>query len=137
VRNFDTTRIATIVLMIILSLVVIFHLLVLLQVVPFEVVWGGRLQDPAQMLLFETISIAVNLIMLGVVAIKAGILKVKVKQTIIKIALWTMCGVFLLNTVGNLFSNNEMEKLIFTPITLLLSLFTLRLAVSKKQQEVN
>jgi hypothetical protein len=40
-----------------------------------------------------------------------------------------MFVLFAINTVGNIFSNNELERLIFTPLTLLLAVFSLRLAI--------
>jgi hypothetical protein len=118
----------------ILSLVVVFHFLVLLGIIPFEIVWGGRLKDRSQMPVFETVSILLNLVMLTIVGIKAGLLKVNVNRMIINIALWLMFGLFLLNTIGNLFSNNEFEKMVFTPLTLILSIFSLRTAISKDKK---
>ena len=135
-HNFDTKRIAANGILLVLSLMVLFHVLVMVQVIPYGMVWGGRLENSSQMLLFEAISIAVNLLMLGAVAISAGMIKVKINRGLLKAALWTMFAVFLLNTIGNLLSNNETEKLIFTPLTLLLSLFSLRLAISKEQAPV-
>ena len=135
-HKFDTKRIAANGILLVLSLMVLFHVLVMFQVIPYGMVWGGRLKDSSQMLLFEAISIAVNLLMLGAVAISAGMIKVKINRGLLKAALWTMFAVFLLNTIGNLLSNNETEKLIFTPLTLLLSLFSLRLAISKEQAPV-
>ena len=135
-HKFDTKRIAANGILLVLSLMVLFHVLVMVQVIPYGMVWGGRLENSSQMLLFEAISIAVNLLMLGAVAISAGMVKVKINRGLLKAALWTMFAVFLLNTIGNLLSNNETEKLIFTPLTLLLSLFSLRLAISKEQAPV-
>ena len=135
-HKLDTKRIAAQGILLVLSLMVLFHVLVMFQVIPYGMVWGGRLKDSSQMLLFEAISIAVNLLMLGAVAISAGMVKVKINRTILKAALWTMFAVFLLNTIGNLLSNNETEKLIFTPITLLLALFSLRLALDKQVEAV-
>ena len=132
-HKLDTKRIAAQGILLVLSLMVLFHVLVMVQVIPYGMVWGGRLENSSQMLLFEAISIAVNLLMLGAVAISAGMIKVKINRGLLKAALWTMFAVFLLNTIGNLLSNNETEKLIFTPLTLLLSLFSLRLAMSKEQ----
>ncbi|WP_224995524.1 hypothetical protein [Cesiribacter sp. SM1] len=129
-----TRQIATSGILIILSLIVVFHLLVMLGIIPFEIVWGGRLKDASQMLVFEAVSVVLNLLMLAVVGTHAGILKVKLNRMVIKTALWAMFLLFLLNTVGNLFSNNELEKMLFTPLTLLLSLFSLRLALSKEEK---
>ena len=130
-KNFLSERVAFYGLLLILSLIVGFHLLVMIGIIPFAIVWGGRLQNHSQMLQFETVSILLNLIMLAVVAVKGGILKVNVKPIILKVALWLMAALFALNTIGNLFSNNELEKLIFTPLTFLLALFCFRLAMSK------
>jgi hypothetical protein len=117
-----------------MSIMVVFHFLILTSVIPFEIVWGGRLKNHSQMLSFETISIATNLLLLAVVSIYAGIIKVKINQGIIAGAFWLMFGLFSSNTLGNLLSNNQLEKILFTPVTLLLALFSLRLAVEGKQK---
>lgn len=112
----------------ILSLVVLFHLLVLLAVIPYNIVWGGRLKNKTELLQFELISIGINLAMLLVVLIKARILKIALHPKLLTLALWLMVALFTLNTLGNLLSVNAMEKIIFTPLTLILALLCLRLA---------
>ena len=112
----------------ILSLVVLFHLLVLLAVIPYNIVWGGRLKNKAELFQFELISIGINLAMLLVVLIKARIVKVALHPKLLTLALWLMVALFTLNTLGNLLSVNAMEKIIFTPLTLILALLCLRLA---------
>jgi hypothetical protein len=42
-----------------------------------------------------------------------------------------MAGLFFLNTIGNLLSNNQLEKILFTPLTTILFVFSLRLAIDK------
>ncbi len=125
----DTKQIASRGLLLILSLVILFHLLVIAGVIPFQVVWGGRLKDTSQMLVFESVSILLNLLMLTVVSIQAGLVKVTLNQRILKIAFWLMGILFFLNTIGNLASLNQLERLVFTPLTFLLALFSLRLAL--------
>jgi hypothetical protein len=131
VKKLISERVAANGLLVLLSLVVGFHLLVLTGVIPYQIVWGGRLNTQEQMLRFEVVSVLLNLLMLAVVGVKAGVLKWAIPPVIIKVGLWVMGGLFLANTVGNLFSTNEFEKLAFTPLTLLLALFSLRLAMSK------
>lgn len=80
---------------------------------------------------FELASIFINLVMLGIVCLKSGLLKAPVSPFFIRASLWAMAGLFLVNTLGNLASVNTFEKMVFTPMTLLLSLFSLRLALSK------
>ncbi|AKD02433.1 hypothetical protein POKO110462_10430 [Pontibacter korlensis] len=132
-----TKSIATSGIIVILSCIVLFHVLVMLGIIPFGIVWGGRLKSSSQMLMFEITSIIINLTMLTVVGVHAGVLNVRVNRKVVKSALWVMFALFLLNTVGNLFSNNETEKLIFTPLTILLSLFCLRLAVSRDAESAH
>lgn len=126
-KNIITARFASSALLIIFSMVILFHVLVLAGVIPFDMVWGGRLKSKDQMIPFEITSLILNVLMLAVVAIHSGYLKVSINPMIIKAALWFMFVLFLLNTLGNLFSSNELEKMVFTPLTILLSVFSLRL----------
>ena len=79
---------------------------------------------------FEGISITLNVLMLAIVAIYAGFLKIKLHQNILKIAFWGMFVLFVFNTIANLFALNNLETIIFTPLTALLALFSLRLALT-------
>ena len=138
--NYISPRIATNGLLIIFSLVIFFHLLVLFGIIPFDMVWGGRLKDIDEMRRFEGVSIALNVLMLAIVAIYAGFLKLKLHQSILKITFWGMFVLFLFNTIGNLLALNNLETIIFTPLTAVLSLFSLRLALANqlpKQQKPN
>jgi hypothetical protein len=119
-------------LMIILSLVVMFHLLIVVRAIPFSIVWGGRLENTSQMYLLEAVSIIINLVMLGIVAIHGGFLKLSIKQVIVQMALWLMFVLFLLNTVGNYSSQNQFERAVFTPLTLLLSILCLTQVLTKR-----
>ena len=69
--------------------------------------------------------------MLVTVLIRSGYLNVQFNKKIITVALWIMAGLFLLNTIGNLVSTNAIEKIIFTPLTILLSIFSWRLTSRK------
>ena len=115
----------------ILSAIIIFHLLILSGIIPFQIVWGGRLENREQMLQFEMISLLLNACMLLVIGIRGGLVKITINPLIIRILLWAMCGLFILNTLGNVLSNNTLEAIIFTPLTLLLAIFSWRLAVGQ------
>ena len=65
--------------------------------------------------------------------INAKILNVVLPHVFIKVILWLMFLLFLLNTLGNIFSLNKFEQLTFTPVTLVLSLLSLRLALEKNK----
>jgi hypothetical protein len=128
-KKYITERFAINSLLIIFSLVMLFHALVLMGIVPFDMVWGGRLKSKEEMIPFEITSTALNSVMLGIVATRAGLLKVNMNARVLRIAFWSMFALFFINTIGNTFSNNELEQLIFTPLTLLLSVLSLRLAI--------
>ncbi len=85
-KKIISQRAAAIGLLSILGAVVIFHLLVVVGIIPFKIVWGGRLKDQSQMLSFEAVSIALNLIMLSVVAVKAGLLKIRISPGYLQIS---------------------------------------------------
>ncbi len=128
-NNIDSKRIAANGLLIILTLIILFHILVLVRIIPFHIVWGGRLKDVSQMVVFETLSIGINILMLAVVGVHGGLVKTNIHPRFIKIALWIMGSLFLINTLGNLVAISPLERLVFTPLTLLLSIGSFRLAV--------
>lgn len=126
-----TERFAINGLLTILSLFILFHSLVILNIIPFGVVWGGTMKDKSQMLTFETVSIIINILMLAVAGIKAGYLKIGISQVVVRVILWIMSALFVMNTLGNLLSDNQFEKIVFTPVTVILSIFSLRVAIIK------
>ena len=134
IKNLLTQRMAGAGLAGILSLLVILHSLILLRIVPFEVVWGGRLKSVSEMVVFETISIAITLVMLTVAVAAGGYLTVRINRVAIRVALLIMLAVFLLNTIGNLLSTNRFEQMIFAPITLIASGLCMKLASVKKSE---
>ncbi|OLY93186.1 hypothetical protein SAMN05444008_12212 [Cnuella takakiae] len=109
---------------IILLPVITFHLLVLTGIIPYTIVWGGRLQTQSEMLRFETVSIAINLLMVMLAAVRANWLRLALRPVLVQVGLWLMAGLFLLNTLGNLFSTNRWEQVVFTPLTLVLALLS-------------
>lgn len=116
-------------------LISVFHVLVLLQIIPFTIVWGGRLKTESDMYVFESISLIINVCMLAVVLIKKEIIRLNIPPIMITVALWLMCLLFFINTLGNLTAIDPFEKIVFTPITLLLSLTSLILAFEKKAKQ--
>ncbi len=112
----------------ILGAVVIFHLLVISGIIPGHLVWGGRLQSSQELYLFESISIVINLLIITMILAAGGTLPF-ISRSISRVFMWLFFGLFTLNTMGNLMAVHSMETIIFTPITLILALLTLRLAL--------
>jgi len=125
-----TKKLTGTILIALFSLQIVFHLLVLSRLIPFGIVWGGRLKTVEQMQVFELISILINALMLYVAAAGSGHLKHPFRPAVLRVALWVMVLLFALNTLGNIFSENRFEQLVFTPLTALLALLCLHLARS-------
>jgi hypothetical protein len=110
-----------------LSLVIIFHILILVKIIPYENAWGGRLKTEQEMFVFETFSIVLNVFLIGIL-----FLKIKhSKNKIINGVLWFFFALFLLNTLGNLLAHTNMEKS-FAVLTFLFSLLLLKILLEKK-----
>lgn len=107
----------------------VFHLLVIFQIILFDIVWGGRLNSGDEMLVFESVAIVINLIVLAVITIKGGYLKPVIPMKLVNIILWIMVLLFALNTLGNVFALNTLEAVLFTPVTLIACLFFYRLVI--------
>ena len=117
-------------LLFILSLFFILHLCILLKIVHYSHVWGGRLKSDKEMYRFEIVSVLINLLFILFILILAGFLPIDMSNTIKTSVLWIMTVLFLLNTIGNATSKNKREKRLFTPITILLALFSLILVLT-------
>jgi hypothetical protein len=116
-------------LMSIFSLSILFHLLVIIGIVPSHIVWGGRATNADELIQLEIVSISLNTLFLVFILILNGNIKVRIKPLLAKILLWLMSILFILNTIGNLLAKSSIEKIIFTPVTLLSSVFCLYLAL--------
>ena len=125
-----TRQLATKSLLLLLSLIVIFHLLVLLKLVPYDVVWGGKFDSYNSLLPFEIGSLVLNLSFILLVRHRNRNADSKIGRT----GMWLMFVLFALNTIGNLFAETMTEKLTATPLTLILALLSLRLAQKTDQK---
>lgn len=115
----------------IFSLILVFHLLVLMQIIPYTIVWAGKLNSVTEMRNFESVSILLNLLMLLVILVKADYVKLGINQRILNSIIWTFVVLFCLNTIGNLFSKSIFELIVFTPLTFLMAFLCLRIVLEK------
>ena len=112
------------------TLSIVFHLLVIIQIIPSSIVWGGRLTNQQELFIFESISIVLNVFFLLIMLLVNGSIKVKVRAFFIRAIVWLMSCLFILNTLGNLIAKSSIETIVFTPITIILSVFSLYLAIN-------
>lgn len=91
-------------------LVILFHLSIVLKIVPYEITWGGRLKNDSQMYAFETISILINLFLCTILLIKGKYIRELISMKIVNITLWIFFVLFGLNTVANILAKTNLEK---------------------------
>lgn len=89
---------------------ILFHTLVLLEIVPYEMVWGGKLKTDAEMYVFEILSIVTNAFFILILLQKASFIKSFLSKKSISIILWIFFALFVLNTIGNVFAKTTFEK---------------------------
>lgn len=128
-----STRLAILIALTLNGLIVLFHALVLLQVIPYSIVWGGRLHSVSEMQQFEAVSMAINLFFGTVLLLRGNLIKNKLPQAWLNGILWFFLLVFALNTIGNIYAAAMVEKLIFTPITFVLAYLCWQLVRSKSK----
>ncbi|MCG6913673.1 hypothetical protein LJE86_07125 [bacterium BMS3Abin03] len=114
-----------------LLLLLAFHILVLVKVVPNEIVWRGQIDSSSDLLLYEGLSVFITIIFIVVISLKIGLIKSVRFTKVVNITTWIIFIYFLLNTTGNLTSEIILEKIIFTPITIVMTILAFRLAIEK------
>ncbi|MFD1552873.1 hypothetical protein DNU06_08085 [Putridiphycobacter roseus] len=100
-----------------ISAIIIFHICILVHVIPYEFTWGGRLKNKEEMFVFESISILINLLLIAALLIKGSYIKPILPIKVVHIILWIFFGIFCLNTLGNMVAKTNFEKS-FTILTL-------------------
>lgn len=102
--------------------VIVFHLCIIIKIIPYDITWGGRLKNDSEMYVFETISIIINVFLFWVVLMKAKLVKYQFPIKAINIILWIFLVIFILNTIGNFFAKTYFEKFfaIFTGLSAVL-----------------
>ena len=98
------------ILLVLIIAVILFHICIILKIIPYDITWGGRLQNDNEMYVFESVSILLNLLLGAILLMKGDLIKYKFSSKILNVILWVFFAVFLLNTFGNLFSKTYFEK---------------------------
>ena len=118
-----------------LSIVLIFHLCVLFEIISYKIVWAGKLKSKEEMYVFEAVSILINFFLIIVLCIKFQNIKKSETNKIINIIIWLFVFLFALNTLGNLFAENLIEQILGTLLTFISA--TLCWIIVKKKNKRN
>jgi len=123
--------------MLLFFLFLFFHIFIIIGIEFFNFnltnyLWGGQLKSKTELIQFEMISILIQFLCIIILYLRIRINKFSRYKIILNIFIWTLFILFVLNTIGNLFANSLLEKIIFTPITIVLSLFMFRIGIEKE-----
>lgn len=130
-------RSAEITALILFSLNFLFHVTILIGLTPSGIVWGSRIESESQFYLLESLSLLFNGLFIAVMLSRLSFWPSPLSPKFLRICLWFMAIFFLLNSLGNVLSKNSFEQLVFTPLTLILSvsLFLSLWAESKSKRQ--
>ena len=120
------------ILMGLLALLMVMHVLILAQVIPYDVVWGGNIKDESQLYVFEISALVINGLFLLITAIKLGHIRAPRLNRAASIGMWITFAYFAMNIIGNLSSGVSWEKLLFAPLSIVLALLSLRVAIHQE-----
>ena len=110
---------------------IILQLLLAAGVLPVTMAWGGRQSTLTTPLRLASLAAAVVLGFFAYVILRrAGMVGNDTLPTIIKVLSWVITAYMALNTAGNIASKSKGEKLLFAPITLLLTVFCFVISIS-------
>lgn len=126
--------IATKILLSIFTLTSIFHILALLQIVPYKYLWGGRLQSLEEMYVMETISLLANIFFVYCSYLYLQYLNGSLVPLWIRMVFGFISAIFFLNTIGNLIAVTDLETLLATPVTAFLSVVSFTLVPKYENQ---
>ena len=118
------------IIVILLLLLLAFHILVAMRFIPGDCVWGGQIEANSEKLInYEIFAAVITFMFLVISFYKIKLLRENRRNRINQNGLWLMLLFFLLGILGNLSSDITKEKLIFTPVTVLLSLLIIRVII--------
>ncbi len=127
-----SAKLAGNILLISLGFVAVFHILVIIGVVPANVIWGGQIGNaPANLIALELFALLMTALFAGIIAAKAGYINAGRFRKAVARGVWIVFAFFVLNTIGNFASGASAENWIFAPLTILLALCALRLAIER------
>ena len=90
--------------------IILFHLCIVIKIIPYEITWGGRLKNDTEMYVFESISILINFFLCFVLLIKGNYLTEIIPMKIVNVSLWFFLVLFGLNTIGNILAKTNFEN---------------------------
>ncbi len=108
------------------------QLLLALGILPISMAWGGRQTELTPGLRVASMAAILILgVFIYIVRYRAGLLGSVPTPTSIRVMAWVVTGFMALNTLGNFASLSSAERLLFGPMTLMLTAACLVVAASQ------
>jgi len=122
-----TANLATI----LFAVVIVLQILLAIGLLPVSMAWGGRQSQLTVSLRVASIAAAVLLgAFIYVIRYRAGLVGTLPIPVLIKVFSWIITAFMAFNTLGNLTSLSKNEKLIFGPVTFILTVACLLVSAS-------
>lgn len=117
---------------ILFGLFMLAQLLLAVGVLPISIAWGGRQTELTPALRVASLAAIFILgLFIYVVRYRAGLVGSVPAPTSIRVLAWTVTGFMALNTLGNFASLSSAERLLFGPVTLLITVASFVVAASQ------
>jgi hypothetical protein len=95
------------------------------------VAWGGKHRIlPGSLRIASLFSAGILVLLLLIILERAGLATVINHDGVVRYGTWVMAGFFALNTLGNITSKSNWEKMIMTPLSISLCVFCFIIAAT-------
>ena len=111
-----------------IGVIILLHSAILMKIIPYNITWGGRLENDIEMYVFEIMSILINLFLVVLLLLRGRYLSCFIPMKVVNILLWAFLFLFGINTLGNIFAETTFEK----SLSLLTLIFTYLIWVTLK-----
>ena len=116
------------------GLVIVFQILLAAGILPISMAWGGRQSELTASLRIASMIAAVLLgAFIYVIRYRAGLVSHVPIPVFIKAVSWIITAFMAFNTLGNITSLSTNEKLLFGPVTIILTVACILVSASQVQ----
>jgi hypothetical protein len=99
------------------SIIVFYHICVLMQYIPYTLIYGGKIQSLEEMYIHEVFSLLVNILILSIIYVKKKFIIENKKNSLLNLMVYGLCVIFMFVSIYNLIAINLVEILIAVPYT--------------------
>ena len=114
------------------AVVMLLQLLIATGIVPISIAWGGRQTELTPSLRIASfVAVALLGAFIYIIRYRAGLAGSVPIPVFIKVTSWIVTAFMAFNTLGNLASLSNVEKILFSPITFALTIATFIVSASR------